>query len=82
VIFCLLVVLLQTLFNGTSFLFSLSWARIYPTGESVMNQKGVDYYNSLINSIVAANLTPVAVLYGRDIPQVMQQKYGGWTSAK
>ncbi|XP_071982110.1 cytosolic beta-glucosidase-like isoform X1 [Engystomops pustulosus] len=66
----------------THYRFSLSWSRLLPDGTTgFINQKGVDYYNKLINSLLAMNVTPLVTLYHFDMPQAIEDQ-GGWNSEK
>ena len=64
--------------------FSLSWARLLPTGspDDGFNQAGVDYYNKLIDGCIERGIIPFVTLYHWDLPSDLQNSYGGWTSIK
>lgn len=59
--------------------FSVSWTRIFPTGTGEINQQGVDFYNRLIDGLIARGVTPWLTLYHWDLPQALQDK-GGWAN--
>ncbi|WP_433764387.1 GH1 family beta-glucosidase [Flavobacterium ginsenosidimutans] len=65
--------------NIPNFRFSISWPRIMPTGIHPINQAGIDYYNKIIDSLLASGIEPWITLYHWDLPHELELK-GGWTS--
>ncbi|CAJ1958384.1 unnamed protein product [Sphenostylis stenocarpa] len=65
-----------------SFRFSLSWSRIFPKGKGAVNPLGVKFYNDLINEIIANGLKPFVTLFHWDLPQALEDEYGGFRSSK
>jgi beta-glucosidase len=59
--------------------FSFAWARLFPAGDSVREQRGFDFYDSLIDELLEAGIEPVATLYHWDLPQTLEDA-GGWPS--
>ena len=59
--------------------FSVSWSRILPNGTGQVNQKGIDFYNRMIDTCLKNNVEPWLTCYHWDLPQALQEK-GGWTN--
>ena len=60
--------------------FSIAWTRILPDGRGEINQKGLDFYSDLINELLKYGIEPIVTLYHWDLPQALEDAYGGWES--
>ena len=60
-----------------SYRFSAAWPRIFPDGGSRLNPAGLDFYSSLVDALLEADIAPCLTLYHWDLPQALQDK-GGW----
>jgi beta-glucosidase len=61
----------------SSYHFSISWSRIFPNGTGQPNPKGLDYYQRVIDELLAHNIAPCIDLFVWDLPQALP---GGWQS--
>jgi len=54
---------------------SISWSRVFPNGTGQMNAKGMDYYNRVVDELLANRITPYITLFHWDLPAALR---GGW----
>ena len=67
--------------NQNTYRFSISWARIFPNGYGEINQKGIDFYNDVINYCLDRGVEPNITLFHYDLPLNLA-KEGGWLNKK
>ncbi len=58
--------------------FSVAWPRIQPTGSGPANEAGLDFYDRLVDGLLARGIEPWLTAYHWDLPQALQD-VGGWT---
>ena len=62
----------------SSYRFSISWSRIIPASDGIVNEKGIQFYNDLINELIRHHITPIVTLYHYDMPVWVDEELGGW----
>ncbi len=57
--------------------FSIDWSRVLPEGYGSVNEKGIDFYNALIDELLANGIEPYITLYHWELPYEIYKR-GGW----
>jgi beta-glucosidase len=61
----------------SAYRFSVAWPRILPAGVGTVETRGLDFYDRLVDGLLARNIAPWLCLYHWDLPQALQEQ-GGW----
>src|SRR5260221_5838974 len=61
----------------SAYRFSIAWPRILPEGRGAINQAGLDFYDRLVDTLLAKGIQPFATLYHCDLPSPLEQA-AGW----
>jgi beta-glucosidase len=65
--------------NLEAYRFSTAWSRVLPTGRGQVNEKGMGFYERLVDGLLERDITPWLTLYHWDLPQALED-LGGWTA--
>jgi beta-glucosidase len=57
--------------------FSIAWGRVLPEGRGKVNERGLGFYERLVDRLLAAGIQPMATLYHWDLPAALDDR-GGW----
>jgi beta-glucosidase len=60
-----------------AFRFSIAWPRVLPSGRGTVNEAGLDFYDRLVDELLASEIEPFPTLFHWDTPQALEDE-GGW----
>ena len=62
--------------GASAYRFSISWPRVIPAGTGAVNQRGIDFYQRLVDELLSAGVKPMVNLFHWDLPQALQDRGG------
>jgi beta-glucosidase len=68
---------LMSSLNLNAYRFSIAWSRVVPEGHGAINMAGLDFYDRIVEGLLARGISPFITLYHWDLPQALQDR-GGW----
>jgi beta-glucosidase len=63
--------------GAKAYRFSISWPRVMPAGTGKVNAPGLDFYDRLVDGLLARGIEPFPTLFHYDLPLALHEK-GGW----
>ena len=60
--------------------FSVAWSRVLPEGRGRVNERGLDYYDRLVDALLRAGIVPFVTLFHWDLPLALQEAMGGFVA--
>jgi beta-glucosidase len=69
-------VALMARIGAKAYRFSVSWPRVQPDGTGAVNERGLDFYDRLVDALLAAGIQPLVNLFHWDLPQALQDRGG------
>ena len=70
------VALMRSL-GTNAYRFSISWSRVMPRGRGTVNAAGLEFYDRLVDALLANGIEPLVTLYHWDLPAALDD-LGGW----
>jgi len=61
-----------------SYRFSICWSRVIPDGEGDVNEEGLQFYEDVIDEMIANGIEPFICVNHFELPLALVEKYGGW----
>ncbi|ESQ30336.1 hypothetical protein EUTSA_v10011400mg [Eutrema salsugineum] len=70
--------------NAQAYRLSIAWSRVLPKGRLTggIDENGITYYNNLINELKANGIEPYVTIFHWDVPQTLEDEYGGFLSPR
>ncbi|MDQ3937094.1 MAG: GH1 family beta-glucosidase [Chloroflexota bacterium] len=62
--------------GASAYRFSVSWPRVLPGGTGAVNQRGIDFYERLVDALLEAGVQPMVNVFHWDLPQALQDRGG------
>jgi 6-phospho-beta-glucosidase len=60
--------------------FSIYWARIFPKGKGNVSEKGIAFYQNIVDECLKKGIEPMITIFHWDLPQDLEDEYNGWES--